>query len=399
VRRGKDPPPSPDLRFDPVALIPGDAGPYAAYARLRSEAPLYRSPDGGFSALSRFEDVRAASRDWDAFSNADGVDLDGLGPQIFGPGDFLDVDPPEHDELRGLVKSRFTPKAVAGLAPLVRALSDDLLSRLVAMRTADAVEHLAWALPFRVMCSIVGFGAGDQERLNRLYRTVVRRSPGTMRIPSAALEAGAEMRSYFVSEARDRRERPRHDLMTQVAIAEIRGERLDERKLAGVCFVLFSAGIDTVAGLLGSALLLFAENPDQRRLLSHDASKVAGAIEEVLRYESPLQFNARTTTRQVTVGNGVIPAGERVLLLYGSANRDERRFDTPHRFDVTREPKRHLGFGEGIHFCIGAPLARLQARIVLEGVLSRMPEYEVAGKVERLAAYNMRSLARLPISV
>jgi cytochrome P450 len=158
-----------------------------------------------------------------------------------------------------------------------------------------------------------------------------------------------------------------------------------------MCFVLFSAGIDTVASLLGTAIWLFAEHPRAREVA------LPVALEEVLRYESPLQFNARTTTVDVTVGDDVISAGERVLLLYGAANRDERRFEAADLFDVDREPKRHLAFGEGIHFCIGAPLARLQTRIAIEELLARFPDYSLSGPVEWSPAYNMRSISSLPI--
>jgi cytochrome P450 len=230
-----------------------------------------------------------------------------------------------------------------------------------------------------------------------LYRTVMHRSPETVTIPQRALEAAAELRTYFVSQARECRRRPRDDLMTQIALARPDGDPLPDAKLAGLCFVLFSAGIDTVASLLGSATLLLALHADQRQRVLDDGDRLPAAIEEALRYESPLQFNARVTTRDVKMSGAVIPCGERVLLLYGSANRDERRFDGAARFDVTREPRRHLAFGEGIHFCIGAPLARLQARVALRGLLARMPNYRLAAPAEWLPAYNMRTLTRIPV--
>jgi cytochrome P450 len=384
--------------FDPLALArdPG-AGPYSVYERLRQEAPVFHSEAHGFWALSRFEDVRAASRDWQTFSNADGVDLDRLGTLVFGPGDFLDTDPPEHDELRAVVRSRFTPRSIAALEPMVEAHVAELLADLSAAAAPDLAEHLGWPLPCRVMCSVFGFGAGDRSRVTALYRDSMRRDPGSLAIPADALAAAAEMRDWFVSEAHERRRRARDDLMTQFALSKPDGAPLPDSKLAGMCFILFSAGIDTVASLLGSAALLLAEHPDQRRLLLERMDQLPASIEEVLRYESPLQFNARVTTRNVTVAGTDIPARERVLLLYGSANRDERRFDDPARFDVTREAKRHLAFGEGIHFCIGAPLARLEARVALRALLARTPEYELSGPPEWMPAYNMRSLVRVPV--
>lgn len=357
----------PDLSFDPGTLLPDDCGPYATYRHLRGEWPIYQSPSGGFWALSRFDDVRTASRDWETFSNAGGVDLDELGRLVFGPGDFLDMDPPEHDELRAVVKSRFTPKSVATLQPMVQGHVDELLARLVAARTADAVEHLACALPFHVMCSIFGFASGDRPELRRLYRTVMQRRPGAVTIPRHALEAATEMRSYLLAEARERRGRPRDDLMTQVALTEVDGTRLLECKLVGMCFVLFSAGIDTVAGLLGNAVLLLAEHPDQRRLVLHDPLKLPAAIEEVLRYESPLQFNARTTTRRVTVGGDVIPAGARVLLLYGSANRDERRRCHPGVGGPRLPPPATAVHRQATHDPPGQPLLSAQREVEAVG--------------------------------
>jgi cytochrome P450 len=370
---------------------------YERYSRLREEAPAHRNPMTGIWALSRFDDVRAASRDWETFSNAGGVDLDELGRRVFGPGDFLDTDPPEHDELRAVVRSRFTPKAVKAFEPVVRRHVERLLGGAQANESFDAVEALAWPLPVSVICSLFGFSADQREELGALYRLVMRRTAGEPAIPPAALEAAAEMRRRFVELARSRRIQPDDDLLTQIALAEIDGEPLPDPKLAGLCFVLFSAAIDTVAAVLSNALWLLARHPDQCRVLAEQPAALPVAIEEVLRFESPLQFNARTVTRDVELHDRVIPAGSRVVLLYGAANRDDRRFDHADRFDVSREPKRHLAFGEGIHFCIGAPLARLQAKIALEAVLSAFPGLALAGRAEHAPAYNMRALARLPV--
>lgn len=385
--------------FDPLAASSASqASPYASYARLRQEAPAYHNADRGFWALSRFEDVRAASRDWRTFSNAGGVDLDELGKLVFGPGDFLDTDPPEHDELRAVVKSRFTPRSVSALQPMIEGHVGELLDQLADAEERDLVEQFAWPLPVRVMCSVFGVPAGERPHVAALYRAVMERPEGVA-IPPSSLNAAAEMRRYFVARVHERHGQPQADLFSEIAHAAPGERPLSDSKIAGLCFVLFSAGIDTVASLLGNATLLLTMHPEQRRLILDDTDLLPAALEEVLRCESPLQFNARMTTQAVTVAGTLIPARERVLLLYGAANRDDMRFVHPARFDITREPKRHLAFGEGIHFCIGAPLARLQARIAVEALLDRMPEYELAGPAEWMPAYNMRSLARLPIRI
>jgi cytochrome P450 len=386
------------ISFDPFQVAAAQGDPYRVYAMLREAAPVYHNASGGFWTLSRFEEVRSASRDWASLSNADGVDLDELGARVFGPGDFLDMDPPEHDELRAVVRTRFTPKSVADLAPLVDSELRVLLEKIGDRDVFDGVGDLAWPLPTNVMCALLGFTPNDRATISGLYREVMARRPGETAIPPQALRAAAELSDQLLALATERRRRPAADLMSQIALGEVDGKRLSDRKVVGMAFVLFSAGVDTVAGLIANCLFLLATHPDQRKLLTDERAIVPAAIEEILRYESPLQFNARTTTRPVEVNGSRIPAGERVLLLYGSANRDERRFVAADRFDVTRVPKRHLAFGEGIHFCIGAPLARLQARLTLTRMLSWAPHWAVAGPVVRLSAYNMRSLAQLPLA-
>ncbi len=309
------------------------------------------------------------------------------------------MDPPEHDELRAVVKSRFTPNSVAQLEPLVRVEVAALLAELPARQRFDAVDVLAWPLPNNVMCGVLGIPPSDRRQVARLYRTVMERVPGDETIPPTALAAASELRAYLLDLAEYRRRRPLADLMTAIATAEVGGARLPERKVVGMAFVLLSAGIDTVASLLGNALLLLALHPEERAKLLDAPERLPNAIEEALRFESPLQFNARITTGAVEVQGAAIPAGARVLLLYGAANRDERRFPDPDRFDITREPQRHLAFGEGIHFCIGAALARLETRVALSAWLAAMPSYALDGQPERMAAYNMRSLRQLPVAV
>jgi cytochrome P450 len=381
------------VAFDPLV----QEEPYAAYRELRASAPVYRNEARGFWALSRFEDVQRAAREWTGFSSADGVNLDDT-LSLTGAGNFIASDPPDHDRLRRVVRGRFTPSGVAAMEAAIR---DDVRGVLaVAVRAGgfDAADALAWAIPVRTVSRLLGLPVEDEPTLRGWLRAVIHRDAESDRLPESARAAAGELRAYLIAHLAQRRAAPGDDLLSDIVAGQARGE-LDEAELPGLCILLYVAGTETVADFIGNALVALAEHPDQRDLLAAEPDRGGVAVEELLRYESPVQYQVRTATIVNELHGQTIGAGDRVALLWGAANRDERRWDRPDELDVTRSPKRNLAFGEGIHHCLGAPLARLQGRVVLEEVLEAMPQYRLDGPVERIATHNTRGVARLPVAV
>ena len=372
------------------------ADPYPVYRRLRDQAPVYRSAEHGFWALSRYEDVVAVSRDWKTFSSSLGVDIDDTGGE-FGHGNFLEEDPPLHDVLRAVVRSDFIPKDLRpAFEPFVRQEVEQIVADLKTRPAVDFARELAWELPVRVVSRLMGFPDQDRDRLRQLEETFALRIPTLDRVPPFASRAGAALRSYFAAAIEERRAQPAEDLVTKIATAKLDGAPIGDAAL-GMVFILFVAAIETTASLITQSLRLLAEHPDQREWLAGNIAAAPQAIEEVLRFEAPVQNIKRTVLSDAELVGEALPEGSTVLLLTGSANRDERRFSDPDLFDITREPKRHLAFGEGIHHCIGAPLARLEGQVVLETVLAEMPEYRLVGTPTRLPNNIVRGYLSMPV--
>jgi cytochrome P450 len=374
--------------FDP--LVHDD--PYAAYRVLRDERPAYHNEERGFWALSRFDDVQRAARDWRALSSAGGVNLDDT-LSLTGPGNFIAADDPVHDRLRKVVRGRFTLAAIAALEPRVRADVRALLAAAARDGGLDAAGDLAWALPVRTVSRLLGLPLADEPALREWLRAVIRREPGDDRLPVAARAAGERLRAYFLDAASGH---AGDGVLADVVAAQAGGE-LRPGELPGLCILLYVAGTETVADFVGNALALLAEHPAQRAHLAAEPHRIGTAVEELLRFESPVQYQVRSAATELELHGETIPAGSSVVLLWGAANRDERRWERAGELDVTREVKRHLAFGEGVHHCLGAPLARLQGRIVLEEVLRLAPGYRIDGEIERIASHNTRGVARLPI--
>jgi cytochrome P450 len=385
---------SPDIHFDPFSHTAGD-DPYPAYRALREHAPVYLNAERNVWALSRYADVQAAARDWPTFASAPGVDFDSTGA-LLGAGSVIDYDPPRHDELRDVVRTRFSPRAVKDVAQLVERTVEDALDRVVDRGSADLAADFGWAVPLGVACELLGVDGADRSSFGQWLRGVVERTPGETQAPPRAVAAAGSLHEYLRAALKARRQTPANDLLTLMAEAEREG-RLTHDETIGLSTLLCVALTETTSSLLSTGLLTLAAYPEQRQRLARDPTLTAAAVEEILRYEPPVHYLARTTKRPVELHDHVIPAGARVALLYGSANRDERRWEAPERFDISRAAKRHLAFGEGIHFCLGAPLARLEATIGFARFLERVPDYTITGPVERwFPTHGTRGIASLP---
>lgn len=383
--------------FHPYLTPILDEEPYPIYKVLRDEYPAYQDERYGFWVLSRFEDIQPALRDWRTFSQKPGIDIDGHGQELIGKGDMLDMDPPRHDELRKAVQGMktLTPKGVRALEPGIQALVDEFVGAFEERGEADLVKDLAHPLPLHTGSLTFGFPREDLPMLGELLLASLERTLGEPELPQSAKVAAAKVQNYIEETVAERRKRPREDLASKIAMAEVDGVSIGEEAV-GLLHILFTASTDTVTGLVSKSLLHLERHPDQRAMLQKDPSLIPSAIEEMVRYDPPVQFNARSATRDVEVHEQRLPEGSRVILLFASANRDERQFDDPDRLDVTRKIRRHLGFGEGIHHCIGAHLGRLQARIVLQTILTRIPEYEIVGPVQWMTKSNLRVPTSMP---
>jgi cytochrome P450 len=378
--------------------------PYPTYARMRDEAPLYRNDEDGFWALSRHADVLAAFRDSELYSSAQGVSLEpsGTGPHAPRVMSFLAMDPPRHGRMRGLVSRGFTPRRVVDLEPRIRELTLEHLRPALERGTFDLITDFAGKLPMDVISELMGVPAPDRDEVRRLADLVVHREPGVHDVPPAGAAAALELVGYYTDLVNDRRRRPGDDLTSVLLAAEVDGDRLTDEEVIGFLFLMVVAGNETTTKLLGHAWYWAERNPDQRATPFADPGRIPDWVEETLRYDASSQVLARTVTSDTELHGGVLPAGDRVLLLIGAANRDPRVFADPDRYDIGRaDVTQHLAsFGSGRHFCLGASLARLEARIALEELVARVADYEVHHDgVERVHSVNVRGFSTLPTTV
>jgi len=349
-----------------------DTDPHPTWRRLRDEAPVYRNNAYDFYALSRYHDVEAAHRDPATFSSARGTVLELMGNDLSGTGQMIFLDPPQHTELRHLVSRAFTPRRTAALEDRVRGFCAQMLDAQLGRDRFDYLQDFGAKLPSMVISSLLGVPDEDQETFRHHVDGIFHIEPGVGMVNDASIAAGAELWRYLADLLDQRTAAPRDDLLTALAQAG-----LTRRQSADFATLLLSAGTETVARLLGWAAVLLAENPDERALLVDDTSLIPNAVEALLRYEAPSPVQGRWTTRSVELHDTVIPQGSKVLLLTGSAGRDERAFPYPDRLDVRRTLHNHVSFGYGIHYCVGAALARLEGRIALEETLKRYPTWSV----------------------
>jgi cytochrome P450 len=391
------------LRFSPYDYeIHED--PYPSYARLRDEAPLFHNPEVGFWALSRHADVIDAFRDSARFSSALGVSLEpsAYGPDAHRTSSFIAMDPPMHGRMRGLVARAFTPRRVEKLEPDIRALARTHLDRALAEGSGmDLIADLAGKLPMDVISELMGVPPADRDELRRLADLVLHREEGNIDVPVAGMEASLTLVGYYADMVAERRRRPGDDLTSALIAAELDGRRLSDDDLIAFLFLMVVAGNETTTKLLGHAWYWAWRNPGERAKAFSDPARIPDWVEETLRYDTSSQFIVRTATEDIPLHGGVVPAGDRVLLMLGSANRDPRAFPDPDRFDLDRAHDVQLAsFGVGRHFCLGASLARLEARVALEELVARVADYDIdeAG-AQRVHSANVRGFATLPTTV
>jgi cytochrome P450 len=369
-----------DLYYDPYDFEI-DADPYPIWRRLREEQPLYRNERYDFYALSRFADVERGLVDWRTYSSARGTVLELIrsGMEI-PPGSIIFEDPPDHDLHRGLLSRVFTPRKMNAIEPKVRELCARALDPLVGAGGFDFIRDLGAQMPMRTIGMLLGIPEQDQEAIRDRIDDGLRLEDGTM--PDIDLARDRSMSSSFEEYIDWRADHPSDDLMTELLLAEYEDRegtrrRLTRAEVVAYVNLLAAAGNETTTRLIGWTGKVLADHPDQRRDLVEDRSLVPNAIEELLRYEPPSPVQARLVTTDVEHHGRVVPEGSILLLLNASANRDERKFPGGERFDIRRRIDHHLSFGYGIHFCLGAALARLEGRVALDEVLTRFPSWEV----------------------
>ena len=376
--------------------------PYPTYARLRAEAPVYRSDEFDFWALSRHEDVIGAFRNVDEFSNAYGVSLD---PSAFSADahkvmSFLALDPPDHTRMRSLVGKGFTPTKVNAMEDRIREITLEHLLPALESGSFDFIADFAGKVPMDVISELVGVPRADRAELRRLADLVLHRDDGVYDVPPEGMAAALDLVVYYQDMVDERRRRRTDDLTSALLDAEIDGDKLSDEEVVAFLFLMVVAGNETTTKLLGNAWYWGWRNPDERAKPFDDPTRIPSWVEETLRYDTSSQMLLRVLRAPIERHGTHLAEGERVLLLVGSANRDERVFPEADRYDLDRDTKALVSFGSGRHFCMGAPLARLEARIGLTELVSRVADYDIdTSGIVRVHSINVRGLAALPTTV
>ena len=391
-----------ELMYSPFSKAIFD-NPYPVYRRLRDEAPAYRDPEDRWWVLSRFDDVSRALRDWETFSSK-------LGPAPENPDNdgrkysVISMDPPRHDRIRGVLKGFFTPKAVAAMESALQAVVNTHLDRLRPGTTVDAMEAFAFSVPTDVIGDLLGVPHGDRAQLRVWWEAFLTREEGEVVMPAKAIEANRMISQYIGDLIERRRTEPGDDLISIVLQAtfddpEAGGERsLTAHEVLMFCNLLSAAGSETTQKLISNGLVALAEHPDQWQRIVKDRNLIPLAVNEALRYDTPSHWVARTLTRPIERHGVTMNAGDWVLLLLGSANRDERRYKDPDRFIIGRPRGTDVYFGWGIHICLGQWLARREAQLVFEYIVKKFPNYGI-GAHERVLTATVRGYTRVEMTL
>jgi cytochrome P450 len=396
------------LVFDPFSLDFFN-GAYETYRRMRDEAPVYYDEKLDFYALTRHADVAPAFKDFGTYSSSGGVDLasvrNGL-PTDTALRMIIMMDPPDHRDMRSLLNKVFTPRAIQAQRQMATEKIEKYLSALDP-DGFDAVQDFSGPFPVEVITTMLGAPEEDAQRIRHWIDEGLSREVGQLEVSEAGMQANIETAVYYLDLVQKRRAEPQDDLLSQLCAAELVREdgqktQLNDIEITAFSTLLGGAGAETVTKLVGNAVYLFAKNPDQWQKLLDDRSKIPAAVEELLRYEAPAQYNVRVTTKDVELHGTTIPKGEPVFLIGGSANRDERAWTDADKFDIDRDrtEAQNLGLGYGIHSCLGAALARMESVIALEKLLDFMPRYEVDfDNCERVQMQNVVGWKHVPVKV
>jgi pimeloyl-[acyl-carrier protein] synthase len=397
-------------RFNPL-LPEYIVDPHPQLHRLRAEDPVHWSSTLGVWMITRYADVMAILHDrrfssmagrWDQYPKffLRGGSTSSPMAEMYSKW-MLQVDPPDHTRLRALVNKAFTPRAVEAMRPRIQRMVDELLDPVIPTGRMDVMADIGFPLPVLVICDLLGVPRSEYSNIRQWTQDLLRSlSPAISAQGMARVnEVIVKLREYFRSLANERRKQPKDDMMSALLAAREQGDKLNEEELLATCVLLAFAGHATTAQLTGKGMLVLLQNPDQLELLRSNPSLIVGAVEEMLRYEGTLQMVYRSTIEEVTIGGKTIPARQMVFASLAAANRDPAQFPDPDRFDITRDASKHLSFGHGIHYCVGAPLGRLESQIAINTMLRRLPNLKVcATGVRRESSLLLRGLVELPVT-
>ena len=395
----------PQVTFDPFSDEYFN-DPYEIYLRMQDDAPVYYSEEHDFYALTRHADVAAALKDHETYSSSKGCDLAMVRSEEGPQKSIIFMDPPEHRMLRSLVNKAFTPRAIASQRETVEELVDHYLGR-VNPDHFDVVADFSAPFPVEVITRMAGVPEEYRQKVREWIDTSLTRESGNIGLTEAGMAAAIESGMYYYKLAQERRDNPQDDMISRLIAAEIPDENggtrtLDDIEIAGFASLLGGAGAETVTKLVGSAIVTFARNPEQWQKLLDDRSKVPAAVEEMLRFDGPVHYNVRFTLKDAELHGSTIPAGKPVFLMKAAANRDPRAFTDAGTFDIDRDrtESQNLGFGYGIHSCLGAALARLETQIAIERLLDFMPRYEVDWDgLQKVHMQNVAGYHHVPVRV
>ncbi len=383
-----------------LSAIERKLNPFPIYRELRQDDPVYYDDERGSWHVFRYPDVQRVLSDYKTFSSEFARGAGASAEEPFAAS-MISSDPPRHRQLRTLVSQAFTPRSVDALAPRIQEIVDEYLDKVMADGKMDIMHDLATPLPVIVIAELMGIPAEDRGRFKHWSDWIVSAAAMGTEIDPEMFQSNAvmEMSAYFFDMIEKRKVQPGDDLISGLLQVNIDGQGLELIELLGFCSLLLVAGNETTTNLLGNAMMTFADHPEEWQLLRSNPSLVPQAIEEVLRYRSPVQTMFRVTKQEVEIGGKVIPPNEVVMAWIGSANHDEQQFEDPECFDIQREPNRHLAFGYGIHFCLGAPLARLEGKIALTEMLKRFKTVKkgVTELPERLPSLIVYGIKSFPI--